>query len=53
MAIAATPIGRLTQNTSCQLTCSTRNAPSDGPSTAATPNTLDTRPCTWARSVGA
>ena len=52
MAIAAIPIGRLTQNTSCQLTCSTRKAPSDGPSTAAKPNTLDTRPCTCARSVG-
>ena len=31
MMMAATPIGRLTQNTSCQLTCSTRKAPSNGP----------------------
>ena len=52
MPIAAAPIGRLTQKTNSQFTCSTRKAPSDGPSTAETPNTPDTMPCTRARSAG-
>ena len=52
IAMAAAPIGRLTQNTTGQLNCPIRNAPKDGPTTADTPNTLETRPWTLARSVG-
>ena len=52
MAIAAAPIGRLTQKIADQPTCSVSTAPSEGPTIEATPNTLDSRPCTRARSVG-
>ncbi len=39
MTKVTAPIGRLIQNTSDQLTCCTRKAPSIGPMIAATPNT--------------
>jgi hypothetical protein len=52
MPIAAAPIGRLIQNTNGQSPYCTINAPSDGPITAETPNTPDSKPCTRARSAG-
>ncbi len=42
MTKVAAPIGRLTQNTKDQLTCSTTKAPNVGPMTAATPNMPET-----------
>ena len=52
ITMATAPIGRLTQNTTDQLACSTRKAPRVGPTIAETPNTLDSSPCTLARSAG-
>lgn len=52
MTMAIAPIGRLTQNTRRQDMYWIRKAPRDGPMTAATPKTEETRPCTRARSCG-
>ncbi len=46
------PIGRLTQKISDQLKCCTSQAPVSGPTIAATPQTLESQPCTLARSRG-
>lgn len=52
MTTDATPTGMFTQNTTRQLTYWIRKAPIDGPITAATPNTDDTNPWIFPRSVG-
>ena len=52
IAMETRPIGMFTQNTTDQETCWIRKAPREGPTTAETPKTEETRPWIWARSDG-
>ena len=52
MTKATRPIGRLIQNTTGQVPCSTRIAPRAGPMIAETPKTPEMRPWMRARSAG-